>query len=152
MVAPSHHAKRQADPLTFVRGGLSGIKELAAQQAVEASKLLREAGQDAITKQKQRAAQELSSVSAAIRRAAEKLEDQKSGTFVSYFESAAQTIDNAARYVEERELAEVAEDLGNFTRKRPALVLGGLLVAGLAAGRFLNASNAAAGRSRGRRR
>jgi phage I-like protein len=102
--------------------------------------MLRERGENMVNQKKRDAAREIAAVGAAIRRAAEKLEDSSSGVLVNYFQNAAEKIDSAARYIDERELNEVAEDVTTFVRKRPAIAASALLIAGLAAGRFLKAT------------
>jgi hypothetical protein len=93
-----------------------------------------------------RAAEELSHLGAAVRRAADKLHDQKSGGLAEYVDTAAEKIDSAATFLEERDLAELAQQVGQVARRNPAVVMGGLFLAGLAVGRFIKAGQAQAPR------
>lgn len=112
-------------------------------QASQIAEWLRTEGSNFVTTRKLLAADELSKVGGAIRRAADKLTDQNSVGVARYVETAAEGVEQAARYLEERQITELLEDVSQVARQRPALFLGGVFVAGLAAARFIKAANAA---------
>src|SRR4051812_38091794 len=61
-----------------VREGLASLKEQAVEQAGNVTNSLRERGTEMLSTQKLRAAEELSHLGAAVRRAADKLHDTNS--------------------------------------------------------------------------
>lgn len=123
-----------------VRDNLENLREGVTEQASALTRTLRERGQTAFDEQKLRAATELQHLGAAVRRAADKLHDQNSEALAGYVDTAATALDGVARYVEEAELMEIAQEVEQFARRRPALIVGGMFVAGLALGRFVKAA------------
>jgi hypothetical protein len=87
-----------------------------------------------LREQKDRVAQEIVAVSRAMRDA---VDDSDSGVIGGYVDSAAHGIESFARYVEQTDLGEVGRGVERFARRHPAIVLGGMFVFGLAAGRLV---------------
>lgn len=77
----------------------------------------------------------------AIRRAAEKLRDEKDPNIAYYAESIAERVDQAADYVQSRDPGMILRDVENVARRRPEIFFGGMFLAGLVLARFLKASN-----------
>lgn len=132
----TEQASEAADAL---RGSLTTLREQATAQAADVTQRLRERGSEMLAEQKLRAAEELSHLGAAVRRAADKLHDTNSTALATYVDTAAQKLDGAAQFLEEQDLSALAEEVGRFARRNPAWVVGGLFVTGLAIGRFLKA-------------
>ena len=103
------------------------------------AKTLREHSRTLVDEQKSRAAEEIQHLGAAIRSAAEQLHDQKSESLARYIDTAANSLEGVARYVEEMDFADVAREVEQFARRRPALLLGGIFLAGLGVARFIKA-------------
>ncbi|MEA2711966.1 MAG: hypothetical protein QOF78_4567 [Phycisphaerales bacterium] len=137
----SDHSRR---PVTRVaselRENLGALREEVGERATNLTRNLRERGLSAIDEQKTRAAAEISSIGAAVRRAADKLHDQKSETLAHYIDTAAESIDSVARYVRKSDLNDLTREIEQFARRRPALIVGGMFIAGLAVGRFVKAA------------
>ena len=118
---------------------LDALRHLAASQAQH----LRQRGDEYLDQRKKHAVQNISDVGAAVRRAAEKLQDSRSGALAGYVETAAAGIDGIAKYIEQQDVAEMMEKVAHLARRQPALVLGALFVAGFTAGRFSKATSPA---------
>src|SRR5687767_14274665 len=98
---PKHPPGEVTDAL---RENLAEVREQAGEHAAIISRGLRARGQDLIEYQKTRAAAEISNLGAAIRRAADKLHDQKSERLARYVDNAAESLDSVASYVEANDL------------------------------------------------
>jgi len=154
----SRHAT--PDVTDTLRENLGELREQAAEQASALTQGLRLRGESLIEEQKSRAAAEIANLGAAIQRAADKLHDQKSEALAKYVDTAAETFDGIARYVQKNDLGDLAHEIELFARRRPALIVGSVFLAGLAVGRFVKAaqpletsiSSARNGRSSSRRR
>jgi hypothetical protein len=95
-----------------------------------------------VATRKSEAADELSKFGAAIRRAAENLNEQNSGAAAKYAETAADGIDRAAQYLQKANLDRLIEDASRAAKRNPSLFLGGAFLAGLAAARFTKSAGA----------
>lgn len=131
-----------------LRENLGELREQASEQATALAQGLRARGQNLVEEQKIRAAAEISNLGAAIRRAADKLHDQKSERLASYVDTAADSLDGVAQYVQEHDLNDLVREMEQFARRRPALIVGGVFLAGLAVGRFVKAAQPAQSTSR----
>src|SRR5215212_4777428 len=85
-----------------VRSGLAALREQAVEQAGTVTNSLRTRGSQMLSTQKLLAAEELSHLGAAVRRAADKLHDTNSTALGGYVDTAAQKLDEAAQFLEER--------------------------------------------------
>ena len=138
----SSEPKRQAQNLaTKASDNAHKAAEHAREAARDTTRRIREQGTSLATAQKERAAEELSHFSHAIHRAAETLHEEGDHNIADYADMTAERIDQATRYLRERELGGLVDDAEEATRRRPELVYGGLFVAGLALSRFLKASS-----------
>ena len=117
------------------------VRQMAAQQAAELVGLARDAGEQALVDGKNRAAQQLSNVGGAVRRAADKLHDQDNAALAEYVDGAADRVEQAAQHIDERNLIELAHEAGALARQKPVLFLGGLFVAGVATAQLLRTMN-----------
>ena len=108
-------------------------------------------GEEFLSERKSLVAGQLTHISGAIRRAADKLHDTDSKFIADYVDRAADKVDDVGRYIDEHDLRDVMEDVGGVARRQPLLFAGGMFLAGLAAARFLKASTGErSGRSRRR--
>lgn len=110
------------------------------EQAGQATEQLKQRGQTLLMQQKQRAAEELQQLGAAVRNSADKLHEQHDDTIAAYAESLAQQFDTAAGYLRRAHLGDLIEDTQSLARRQPELFFGGMFIAGLAIGRFFKAS------------
>jgi hypothetical protein len=127
-----------------LRQTVATVREQADEQASQLTRTLRERGQSMLDRQKQLVASEISHLGAAVRRASGNLQDQNSPTLAQYVDNAARRLDGMARYVEDSDLGELGREIEQFVRRRPAVIVGGMFLTGLAIGRFVKASRPAA--------
>ena len=116
------------------------LREQAGEGAGNLAGALRDQGDRYLRARKARAAEEIEALGQALRLAADKLHDRDVNLLGDYLDSAADGIDRVARSLEERDLAELAGDIEEFARQRPAVILGGVFLAGLALGRVARAA------------
>jgi hypothetical protein len=122
---------------------MAGIRDQAAQQALLIAQQLRQRGDQYLVDQKHRVAENVSSISAAIRRAAEKLADTENQTMAQYVSAAAAGLEGVSRYIDEQDIQQLTTQIGRAMQRKPALMLGGLFLAGLTVGRFTKATSPA---------
>lgn len=75
-----------------------------------------------------------------IRRAADKLREEKDPNIAHYAEMIADRIDQAGDYLQSRDPGMLLRDVENAARRRPEIFFGGMFLAGLLVARFLKAS------------
>lgn len=92
--------------------------------------------------QKDLAAERLEGVAHALRGTREEL-DEKAPGFAPYADKAADAVEQVSQLIRSRDLGDVIHGVERFARREPALFLGGAVVLGLVAGRFLRSSPAA---------
>ena len=136
-----------------------GLKDLATGVASDA----KQAVEGQLDSQKGRVVEGLDGVAEALRRVSTSGNKDEgtsiAPTLVPYIEEAADRVERASAYFDQKSLGEVARDVEDFARREPALFLGGAFALGLLGGRFLKASQPAGashgssyGQSRGRSR
>jgi len=87
----------------------------------------------------------LTSVADSIRKVGDSLAQTPNTNFVTensarYADTAAQKVEQAARYFQNHDLKAMGRDAEDYARRNPALFLGGAFVLGLLASRFLKSS------------
>jgi len=112
------------------------LKRSASQLVQDA----RQQGLEVFTRQKQFATTQISHVGDAIDEAASKLSDNGDDTLAGYVSSAADGLRQVAGYFNERDFSQLVNEARQYARQQPALVYGGIFLAGLAAARFLRSS------------
>ena len=99
-----------------------------------------------LNQQKQTAASQLSQVANAVRRIRENIPEQEGGPlgrFVGdYGEKAANSLDRLSTYIREQDPQRLLNDMQNFGRRQPVLLLGGAFLLGFAGARLIRSSMA----------
>lgn len=97
-----------------------------------------------IERQKESAADDLTQVVNAVRRFGESLGREQGGPIAHYAaeygDKAAQKLEQFANYIREQEPRKLLNDVQSFGRRRPALMLGGAFLLGLAGARLIKSS------------
>lgn len=91
--------------------------------------------------QKDNAAAGLNDVAQALLLSSNHLQEQGQGGVAHYADTAAEKITSLSGYLRQREVDDVLSEVQDFARQKPALFLGGTILLGLAAGRFLKSSS-----------
>ena len=113
-----------------------GVKHLADDVVGQTKK----SADKQLSSGKSKAVESLGSVANALRKTGEQLRADDNDLFTRYIDQAAQKVDVASTYLEDRSIPELVDDVKQFARREPALFLAGGLVIGLVGGRFLKSS------------
>lgn len=130
----------RGQPAQAAKQKVSEWKDQLATSARDTSERLRSQGQDALARQKERAADELNRFAAAIHGAADRLFQDGDETIGEYAEALGRRAEGVADYLRGRDVRELVNDAEDLARSRPELFLAGMFVAGLGLARFLKAS------------
>lgn len=101
---------------------------------------LRNRASDALTHQKDRAAQGLGSIVEAVRSTGRNMGDVNQPGIARYINNAADSMQRWVQTFEHKDIREIVEDVQQFGRQRPALFIGASFGAGLLGARFLKSS------------
>lgn len=116
-------------------------KDQVVQTARQATSQAGERASNVLAAQKTRLADEVSVFAEALHKAGDTLDERNDQAIGRYVHQAADCIDSCVNYLRERDTSEMVRGIGGFTRRHPEVVLGGLFLAGVAAARFLKASD-----------
>ena len=135
-------------------GQNTGGQDLLQQAKQTTNEVVNQVQQQAnsqINRQKETAASELSTVVNAVRRFGETLNNEGGGPIArfaaQYGDKAADRLDRVARYLREQDPKRLLNDVQNFGRRQPALLIGGAFLLGFAGARIIKSSMDAASRS-----
>jgi ElaB/YqjD/DUF883 family membrane-anchored ribosome-binding protein len=132
------------------REGLAGqtssqVQDVAASAQEKAGELKQQGRSklgDALDQRTTQAGQQARQVAQALRRSSEQLrQDGETGQAAGVTEGAADRIERAGSYLESASGDELLRDVEDFARRRPWMIAGIGLMAGLVASRFLKASS-----------
>jgi hypothetical protein len=125
----------------------SGGQDLLQQAKQTTNEVVSQVQQQAnsqINRQKESAASELSTVVNAVRRFGESLRNEGDGPIgrfaAQYGDKAADSLDRVARYLREQDPKRLFNDVQNFGRRQPALLIGGAFLLGFAGARIIKSS------------
>lgn len=97
-----------------------------------------------LTRQREAAATDLSSVVDAVRRFGESLGGEESGPIARYAaeygDKAADSLERLSTYIREQDPKRLLSDVQNFGRRQPALLLGGAFLLGFAGARLIKSA------------
>ncbi|HWF88929.1 MAG TPA: hypothetical protein VN659_08845 [Pyrinomonadaceae bacterium] len=131
--------------------GGQDLRQQAKQTTNEVVNQVQQQANSQINRQKENAASELTSVVNAVRRFGESLNKEGQGPIAraaaQYGNKAADSLDRVARYLREQDPKQVFNDVQNFGRRQPALLIGGAFLLGFAGARIIKSSMDAASNS-----
>jgi hypothetical protein len=111
----------------------------AKQETTRIAETARERVGEAVAQKKDQAAQQVGSVAGALREAGEKLQ-REDVAFGRLAENVAGQAERLSQYLRSHDLQTVVRDAEAFARRHPEIFLGGAVVAGMVATRFLKSS------------
>jgi hypothetical protein len=117
------------------------VTQQARQQAGQLAARGGEQVKGQLANQKQQAAQRIEPIQTALRQTAQQLREQDQGSIAEYTEKAADRVEQFSGYLRDTDVDEMAEEVRNFARRRPALFLGGAVALGFLGARFLKSSS-----------
>lgn len=108
------------------------------------NKVQQQAGSQ-VNRQKETVASEISQVANAVRRVRENLpQEGVAGYVAEYSDKAANSLDRLSNYLRQQDPKRLLDDVQNFGRRQPALLLGGAFLLGFAGARLIRSSMEAA--------
>ena len=126
-------------------GEASARVQEAASVAQEKASELRTQGSVRVREQLERrsnqAGSQARSLAEALRRSGEQLRNEENSGAAQMTDQAAERIERLGSYLEQKSGDELMRDIENFARRRPWMLAGVGLLAGLAAARFMKASS-----------
>jgi hypothetical protein len=145
----------QAAP-AFERNRGSELLDQAKTAAGEAYESVAEKATSSLEEKKASLSGGLNTIADSVRRAGDSLAETQESNYLTeysarYAKTAAQKLQQAARYFETSDLSTMRRDAENFARRNPAVFLGGAFLLGMLAARFLKSgSNGSTTQNRGR--
>ena len=147
----TQHGGSSYGSTTSSHGQTGNLKETVREKGTEAMDALKSKAQDAasgakdygrtmVQEQKETLAHKVKEYANAARAASDKL-GEESDILSRPAQRAANQLDRVADYLQNKEPADLFDDLEALARRRPEIVFGGMFVAGLAAARFFKASS-----------
>jgi hypothetical protein len=126
-------------------GGQDDLLQHAKHATGEIVNQVQQQAGSQIARQKDSAATDLTQVVQAVRRFGESLTGQESGGPIAryaaqYGDKAADSLERFSTYIREQDPKQLLNDVQNFGRRRPALLLGGAFLLGLAGARLIKSS------------
>ncbi|HEX5758120.1 MAG TPA: hypothetical protein VF121_02905 [Thermoanaerobaculia bacterium] len=122
------------------RGTVDLLREQGRRQSSVLMTRARGRVEGLVAERKDLAAARLDELAGSLRDTASRLEGQPVGPLAQYADVAAEQVDKVTRYLRERDLEGLFDDVQEFARRRPELFLGGTFLAGLLLARFLKSS------------
>lgn len=130
------------------KGGGQDLLQQAKQTTGEIVNQVQERAGSQLTRQKENAATELTTIVNAVRRFGESLGGEETGPIARYAaqygDKAAENLERLSTYIREKDPKELLNDVQNFGRRRPAWLLGGAFILGFAGARLIRSSIEAA--------
>ena len=125
-------------------GGEQNLLQHAKEAGSEIVNKVQERAGSQINQQKETAATEISQVANAVRKIRESLPAEGSGALArfaaDYGDKAANSLEQLSNYIREQDPKQLVNDVQNFGRRRPALLLGGAFLLGFAGARLIKSS------------
>jgi hypothetical protein len=118
----------------------SDVVDQAKEQTGQAMDQVRGSAFQMMDQQKQRAADGLGSVASALHQTGDSLQGGDQGAIGQYAHRAADTVDQLAQQIRDKDVEQLLSEAENFARREPEVFLGGAVLLGLLASRFLKAS------------
>lgn len=124
-----------------MKGRAGEVRETVKAQAQEARNRVQAEAEKGFEQSKGQVITQVSSVAHAFRKTSEQLREEDQGDLAGYTERIAEQVEKVSGYLEGKGLRGAMSDLETFARQRPSLFVGGALMVGLVAARFLRSSS-----------
>ena len=119
----------------------AAVKQQAREKAGWFADTMKSQGRHLYSEQAGRFGGQASGIADALRQTANSLRSQGNDDLSKYVESAADGLQRFSRSLQETDPERTIRTVTDFARRQPALFLGGAVIAGIAAGRFLRSSS-----------
>ncbi len=124
------------------REQIRDVKDQVVGQAKSSIQQARDRATSSLNESRSQFADQIGTVAGALRRTTEHLRTEDQARIAGFTDALARRADDAAGYLRDADTQRMRNDLEEFTRRRPALVLGGALALGVLGARFLKSSRA----------
>jgi hypothetical protein len=112
-----------------------------AQQAIsQKAEEAKQKGMSQLAQRKSQAADSLTDVSQAVTQVGTQLRQSNHESLARYADMATEQVDRVASYLRGRDAGEILDEVQDFARRQPALILGGAFVLGVIGARFFKSS------------
>ena len=126
------------------KAGEQNLLQQAKQTTGEIVNQVQQRAGSQLTRQKETAASDLSTVVNAVRQFGESLAGEENGPIARYAaqygDKAANNLERLTNYIREQEPKQLLDDVQDFGRRRPAWLLGGAFLLGFAGARLIKSS------------
>lgn len=119
----------------------------AQEQAGQAVSKIQHQAAERAAGQKDRLAEGLGSAADALTQMSRQLHDSHQDTIANVADMAADRVRQMSDYLRRHEVGDLMDDVEDFARRQPALVLGGAFALGVLTARFLKSSSPSSGRT-----
>jgi len=120
------------------------VLDQAQARVGEVADQVKQQGTTQLNSQKERAAEQLTGVSQALRQTGQQLRyENPEGPVAQYAEKAAEQVERLSSYLQQHEIGDMVGDIERFARRQPALFLSGAFALGVIAARFIKSSSSA---------
>ena len=133
--------KSDSYPYGDARQKTGEVIDQAQEKAGEVVDQIREQATNQITSQKDRIAEGINRAAYTLLMASDQLRQNNQEGIAQYTDQVADKMENASRFIRERQISDLVWEVENFARREPVLFLGGAFTVGLLAARFLKSSN-----------
>ena len=127
------------------------VKDQAQEKAAEMAEKAKAQVQTQLAGQKERATEQLGSITSALRQTSDNLRDEDQDMIAGYMEQAASQVEGLSSYLRNHTVGEMLDEARSFAKREPTLFVGGAMLLGLFGARFFRSSSPR-GRSNGYRR
>ena len=128
------------NPDVSFRAGSDGREDGVRSRAVRLKEQALDKVSTRLDSQKSRATETLDSVAQALLVASQQLQDGDQNSVGPYVERLAHQVERVSGFVQDTNVEEVMDDIGQFARRHPGLFVGGALMLGFMGARFLKSS------------
>jgi gas vesicle protein len=134
---PADGSNRPAQP---IKEQASQLMDEAQNKVDETINVAQQEAKSMLGSQKGRAAESLGGIAQALRQTGEQMQDGQQAAMAQYAQRAADKIEQFSSQLQNKDVDQLLADVEGFARRRPEIFLGGALLLGFAAARFLKSS------------
>lgn len=138
--APKTTSQNTSDTMDKVQQKASAAADKAQAQAGEMKDQVVDQVTSRLDDRKSAATGSLGTVADTFRQTGQQLREQNQDVVADYADRAAEQIEHFTGYLRGRDVRQIVRDVEDFSRREPALFLGGAFTLGLFAARFLKSS------------
>lgn len=117
------------------------LKQQGRESAHEVGEVVQQQAEDYYTQQRDNAAEQTQKLTGVLQKMADEFDQQQQPFFSKQARKFADTTERFSHNLRDKDLRSVCSEAQSFSRREPALFVGGLIAAGFLASRFLRSSS-----------